>query len=344
LAKYRALILGCGSRARAHAKVYVDIPNVDLTAVCDQDSARRESFMAEYGVDSGFDDYETALRSVRPHILHVVTQPTHRVREVECAVAAGVRAVILEKPIALRPSELLRLSELHESSGVEIITNTQRRYFPEARDGVLHDVIRNRLGQLYCIRCSTKGNQMAMGPHLMDWLMQLLDEAQPEAVWAMAYGVTETGIPATHQAPDHLFAQYWFPGGLRVFFDCDSDALGTPEDVKGFNLHYDFLGTKGRLYLTQNGDYWFQSEGMRTPHQHQSSPTNQDVGQRDLTAAVADWLDNGTPHLNRYSVGRAVVDALFGAQQSALEGRKLKLPHTFTDEQWTQLREAGASP
>ncbi|MBT3606463.1 MAG: Gfo/Idh/MocA family oxidoreductase [Candidatus Latescibacteria bacterium] len=336
--RYRSLLLGCGSRAGAHAKVYPDIPAVDLVAVCDWDAVRRERFMAHHGIVDGFDDYEAALREVRPDIVHVVTPPTQRVREVELAVEAGVRAVILEKPIALRPSEIVQLNALHTSSGVEIITNAQRRYFPEARDGVLSDILQSKLGQLYCIRCSTKGNQMGMGPHLMDWLMQLLNEAQPQSVWAMAYGVCEEGYQATHLAPEHLFAQYWFSDGLRVFFDCDPDALGTPEDVKGFNLHYDFLGTKGRLYLTQNGDYWYQSHDMSEPHFHKSSDTNQDVGQRDLTLAVAEWLDNGTPHLNRYRVGRAVVDALFAAQQSAYEGRRIELPHTFTDNQWMALR------
>ena len=341
--RYRALLLGCGSRAGAHARVYPDISAIDLVAVCERDAERREPFMVKCGIDSGFDDYETALHEVRPDILHIVTQPTRRVQEVELAIEAGVRAIILEKPISLRPSELVRLSELHESSGVEIVTNAQRLYFPEARDGVLSDIIHHKLGRLYCVRCSTKGNQMGMGPHLMDWLMQLLNETQPESVWAMAYGVSNESYHATHLAPEHLFAQYWFPDGLRVLFDCDPDALGTPEDVKGFNLHYDFLGTEGRLYLTQNGDYWFQSHDMSEPKWHKSSDTNQDVGQHDLTSAVAEWLDNGTPHLNRFSVGRAVVDALFGAQQSAYEGQRITLPHSFNDEQWTALRNRSQS-
>jgi len=139
-------------------------------------------------------------------------------------------------------------------------------------------------------------------------------------------------------APAHLFAQYWFPEDVRVLFDCAADALGTPEDLKGFNLHFDFLGSAGRLYLTQNGDYWYQAAGMPEPEQHQSSSTNQDVGQRNLTAAVADWLDHGTPHLNRFAVGRAVFDALFAAQQSVWAQHKVQLPATFTDEQWEALR------
>jgi len=337
--RYRSLLLGCGDRAAPHARVYPEIADMELEAVCEREAERREHFMGAFGIGAGYEDYEAALSEVKPDVVHIVTQPTRRVWEVECAAAAGVRAVILEKPIALRPSELARLSEIHAVSGMEIITNAQRRYFPEARDGVLADIVQNRLGRLYCIRCSTKGNQMGMGPHLMDWLMLLLGEARPESVWAMAYGVSDEGYQATHLAPEHVFAQYWFPEGLRVLFDTDPDALGTPEDVQGFNLHYDFLGTRGRLYLTQNGDYWYQSHDCPDPQVHASSDTNQDVGQRDLTAAVARWLDDGTPHQNRFEVGRAVVEALFAAQQSAYEGRRVDLPHTFTDQQWEALRQ-----
>lgn len=335
--RYRSLFLGCGPRATPHARVYSEIPSIALAAVCDLDAERRSHFSETFGIDQDFGDYEQALDAVGPDIVHVITPPTQRVREVELAIEAGVRAIILEKPIALRPSELARLSELYESSGVEIFTNAQRRYFPEARDGVLDDIIHSKLGELYCVRCSTKGNQMGMGPHLMDWLMQFLHEAQPESVWAMASGFSTEGYEATHLAPAHLFAQYWFPDNLRVLFDCDPEGRGTPEDVKGFNLHYDFLGTTGRLYLTQNGDYWYQSHDTPSPVRHRSSPSNQDIGQRDFTAAVADWLDDGTPHLNRFGVGLAVFEALFAAQQSAYEGKRVMLPHTYSDEQWEGL-------
>ena len=45
-----------------------------------------------------------------------------------------------------------------------------------------------------------------------------------------------------------------------------------------------------------------------------------------------------------FRVGRAVVHALFGAQQSAYEGRRVTLPHTFTDDQWTALRNRSVHP
>ena len=106
------------------------------------------------------------------------------------------------------------------------------------------------------------------------------------------------------------------------------------------HLHFDFIGTHGRLYLTQNRGYWYQSEGMAQPVHGESSWTSQGwQGQRDFTAAVADALDGKQPHLNRFETGKRTVETLLGAQQSIYEGRRVSLPPTFTDEQWQTLRE-----
>ncbi len=71
------------------------------------------------------------------------------------------------------------------------------------------------------------------------------------------------------------------------------------------------------------------------------------AGQRDFTQAVADWLDGGPPHLNRWELHRKSVEALLAAQKSVYEGRRVELPVDFTDDQWLALRErlrAGTPP
>ena len=104
------------------------------------------------------------------------------------------------------------------------------------------------------------------------------------------------------------------------------------------DFHFDFLGTAGFLHLTQNKGYWYQAHGMAEPAVGESSwDTQQFAGQRDFTRAVADWLDGGPEHLNRFAVGAAVVGALFGAYKSALLGRRVALPATLSDDEWQEL-------
>lgn len=321
--------------------VYPELRNMEMVACCDLDTSRREDFQRTYGIPRTYDDFETALAAERPDVVHVVTQPSRREWEADCAARAGVRAMIVEKPMAVTPSELEGLVRVHERSGMEIIVNCQRRYYPQFRDGTIRDIAHNELGDLYLIRASTKGNMMGMGPHLMDLLMLFLDEAHPEAVWAAAHTINDTDYQTTHRAPESLLAEYWFPGDVRVLLDCSPDAVGTPgEDSFWMHLHFDFLGTKGWMHLTQNRGYWYQAHGMAEPVRGESSWDAQgQAGQRDFTQAVGDWLDGGPPHLNRFAVGRAVVEALFAAQKSALLGKKITLPTTYTDAEWHTLRD-----
>jgi len=340
-ARYRSLLLGCGPRAVEHIDVYRELKNVEMVAVCDLREDRREDFRKRFRVPAAYADYEEAVEAVKPDIVHVVTQPVCRPWEVECAAKAGVRAAIVEKPIAVVPSDMEKLERIHADYGMEIIQNCQRRYFPQFRDGTVRNLVANRLGRLYFVRASPRGNAIAMGPHRMDLLLLLLGEARPRAVWATARGISEEGYQETHRAPEHLLAEYWFPDEVRVLFDCSPEALGTPgEENFWMHLHLDFLGTEGRLYLTQNRGYWYQANGMARPVCGESSWDRQGwKGQRDFTQAVVDWLDGGSPHLNRFEVGKAVFEALIAAQHSAYLGRKIELPSGFTDAQWNILRE-----
>ncbi|MCC7495066.1 MAG: Gfo/Idh/MocA family oxidoreductase [Fimbriimonadaceae bacterium] len=341
MAKYRSLLLGCGARATEHVAVYADLPDLELVACCDLQPERVQHYQQTYGIPQGFTDYEEALRQVQPDIVHLVTCPGNRVWEAEVTAAAGVKAAIFEKPLAICPSDQAALRRA-QASGLEIITNCQRRYFPQFRDGVLRQIVAEELGEVYLVRASCKSNCMAMGPHTMDLLLLLLGEEHPNEVWAMCHTINETEFQITHRAPESTFAQYWFPSGLRVFFDATPDALGTPGETSYWmHLHFDVLGSAGRLYLTQNAGYWYTRHGHAEPLYGPSSWDQQGyAGQRDFTAAVATHLDGGAPHLNRYELHQHAVDALLAAQASAYHGHKIACPASdFTDAQWLELRE-----
>ena len=239
MATYRSLFLGCGARAQWHAPAYRELRNMELAGVCDLDAERREAFCQKYGVPAAYDDYETALSDLRPDIVHVITCPGRRVWEIETAARAGVRTVIVEKPLAIKPSEIEELSRIRAQYDMEIITNCQRRYYPQFRDGTIRDIVQNRIGDLYFVRASTRGNTMGMGPHTMDLLLFFLGEVEPEAVWAMAHTINEEGYQATHLAPESILAEHWFPNNVRVIFDCDPEALGTPRGLLLMHLHFD---------------------------------------------------------------------------------------------------------
>ena len=351
MAKYRSLLVGCGARATEHADVYRDIPNMELVACCDLLPERVEHYKQTYGIPEGFTDIHEALAKIKPDVVHFVTHPAHRVWEAQTAADAGVKACIIEKPVAVLPSDVVGLDAVHDSTGMEIITNTQRSYFPQFNDGTITDIVANKLGEVYMVHAGARGNSMSMGPHMMDLLLLFLGRPMPESVWGMGYEIWEptegvVDYRDTHRSPEHLLAEYWMPcawqhaPNIRVIFECGEDVMGTPhEESFWMHLHFDFLGSKGRLYLTQNKGYWYQSEGMTEPIHGESSWDKQGrQGQRDFTAAVADHLDGKALHHNRWETGRVVVLALLGAQQSIYENTRIDFPLNFDDAKWEALR------
>ena len=331
---YKAGILGCGPRASYHARVYSEIPNMQLTACCDLSEERRTTLREQFTIPHVYADYLEMLEAEGLDVVHLVTQPDYRVVPIHMAAEAGARAVIVEKPFAILPSEAEAISKIVEETGLKVLVNHQRRYFDHAAP--LRDAVANKIGTVQFVRASTKGNLIAMGPHLMDLLLMMLDDPEPTAVWATAFGFNTEGYESTHRAPANTMATYEFASGLRVFFEATPLALGTWDET-GFwmHLHMDFWGSDGWAWQEQNRFWGYQTRSMAEPVIGHTSWEGQELaGQRDFTAAVATWLDDPEqPHLNRYELSKRGFDALMAACKSALLGQRIELPTTVTDDE-----------
>ena len=340
MGKCRSVILGCGGRAHAHARVYPQLNDMELVAVCDLIQERVDEYQKQYGVPKGYTDYEEMLEKEKPDVVHVVTLPDNRIWEAETSAKAGVPAIIMEKPMAIKPSEGAGLRRVVEQYGCEIIINQQRRYFPSVR--AFQAATAGRLGDVHFVRASVAGNMIAMGPHLMDLLLLFLGEAEPDSVWATAYDICEESYEITHQAPQSMMAQYTFPGNTRVFFDCTPTCLGTPGET-GFWMHMslDFWCSNGRAWYTQNKGWGYQLVGMAEPVTGPSGFVEEDVpGQRDFTQAAGDWVwDHSKTHYNCFAHSIRGFNALMALQQSILLGRPVDCPCDYTDDQWQELRD-----
>lgn len=298
---------------------------MDLIACCDLDTSRRDSFADEFGIPGRYGDLDEMVAKERPDVVHLVTQPDARLEPISQLAEAGVPAIIVEKPLTLWPSEAMKIEEVSARTGCKVIVNTQRRYFPQYP--AIRELIKSgRLGEVVFVRASTWGGPLAMGPHLMDLVMMVLDEQQPESVWATAEGLE--GYEWSHAAPSHVMATYWLPGDRRVFWECTPRGLGT-RGVSEYwmHLHIDILCTEGLIWAEQVGTWGYQVRGDSDVFSEPASWWDQSVpGQRDFTAAVATWLDDSSkPHECRLDTALPVMWAIFGALKSAKLGCRITL-------------------
>ncbi len=338
MAIYRTAIVG-GRRGVHHARCYAGIENMQVTALCEIDTGRLDAAAKELNV-TGYTDYQEMLNAEKPDIVHAVTQPTvPRHIWVEPAAEAGVKALVIEKPIALRPREAEALADVHEKTGLKIIVNHQRRYLPFA-EKLLEFFAEDSLGDIHFIRASTQGEITDMDTHLMDVVLFALKDIPITHVWGAVEGGETYEVPNL-QCPENLMAIYTFENGARVFFESARNAFGTI-DFPGSNprCNLDFWGTKGRMWWRENGSWGYQLDGMEETFVEKTEfGTDDRYGQRAFTQAIATWLDDeNQPHRNRLEFALLGFDIIMAAYRSALIGERIAFPPKLTDEEWVELK------
>ncbi|WP_254524300.1 Gfo/Idh/MocA family protein [Natrinema caseinilyticum] len=130
----RAGVIGVGSMGRNHARVYGELPNVDLAGITDRDEEIARRVATENGTDSV--DFETLCE--RCDVVTVAV-PTHvHYETVSACLEAGVH-VLVEKPIAETVEEGRRLAEQADDAGLILQVGHIERFNPAVR--AVEDVI-----------------------------------------------------------------------------------------------------------------------------------------------------------------------------------------------------------
>ncbi len=118
-------IIGCGRMGSAHAYNVTQIPETELTAVCDVDIDRAKKTGDDYGVE--FYQNEEAILN-NPHIdfVFVATPTPYHVHTVIKAAQRG-KHIFCEKPLTLNLEEAKAIKEAVTTNGVHFGMNFMRR-------------------------------------------------------------------------------------------------------------------------------------------------------------------------------------------------------------------------
>jgi glutamate-1-semialdehyde aminotransferase/spore coat polysaccharide biosynthesis protein SpsF (cytidylyltransferase family)/predicted dehydrogenase len=109
---YRALVVGCGSIGRRHARNLRSL-GVQQLGFCDTSPEALKQCREELGGEI-FEDYREALKNFKPDIVLSCTPPVYHVEEALAALRAQAH-VFIEKPLS------------HESSGIQTLIAEARR-------------------------------------------------------------------------------------------------------------------------------------------------------------------------------------------------------------------------
>ena len=210
----KVAVIGTGSMGRNHARVYSELPNVELAAVCDENSSAARDVAARYGT-AAYADYHKMLEEVRPEVVSVAV-PTALHRDVAIEALEAGAHVLVEKPIAATLEEGRAIIEKADQMKRQLMIGHIVRFNP-AMQALKQKLQEGELGRIFQITCRRVGPFPArirdvgvvidLAPHDVD-LMRYLTGMEPIRV----YCETEQRLQTEHE--DLLLGLLRFPHGV----------------------------------------------------------------------------------------------------------------------------------
>jgi predicted dehydrogenase len=160
-------------------------PDVEVVGVFDHGAGSRAAYVAcwrdVWDDLPAYDDFARLLAETAPEVLVLAVRQTMHADMVEQAVAAGVKAVLCDKPLATSLEESDRIVRCCEAAGVPLLLALDRRW--TAAWVQLREVIAGgAVGQPQACTAFGMSNTINHGCHHYDAVLGLLGD--PEPSWA----------------------------------------------------------------------------------------------------------------------------------------------------------------
>ena len=332
-------IVGCGNRSVEHMNAVDTVAGLRVVSGADEQAAGRSRFAERYDAPV-FDRFADLLASSVPDIAAICTMEYPRYDLTMQAIEAGVRAVVLEKPMARTVIEAREMVAAAESKGIHLVVCHQMRFSDEFVSAKLA-VDRGAIGTPYLYRATSFGQLMEQGPHMVDMVLWLA--GNPEVEWVMGQiADVETGRSTVHPAPAFVLGYVTFAGGSRAILECGRSfqrAVELPDET-WLQKRVQVLGTDGVI------------DSIVAHHCKIMSPSQADwkkLAQGDVswnraTAAfyeeLRDVINNGGVHRNNAAASLRGFEIIHAIYAAALARDRIKISPDFKT---TALEEIMAS-
>jgi predicted dehydrogenase len=338
---YRAAIIGLGGQGRAHAAAYAELPHVTVVAACDTHEERLNAFVDDYPDAWPYSDVQELLAREKTDIISLAANTPANLSLVTAACAAGVPAVMCEKPMAHSLAAARQMIDAGAASGTRLAINHTRRWMPRYRRlrELLQGDLIGEVGTFFYVSGGALFGCIAT--HFFDLARMLTGEDF----------VSVTGGLSEPRRPNPRGPQFHDPGGYalarlegggRLFLDVSED-LGVPGRLE---IH----GGLGRVLIDESRGTWEIEArsgadreqppwAARNALQAVDFPGGPLEAGRALAAGLAELLGDGplsSSGVDGYAALEAIVATHLSHEQGGapvalpLEGGALEREFTFT--------------
>ncbi len=323
--QFRAAVIGCGTIGASasasedvgilsHAEAIAACPQTDLVAFCDSDAGAVKNALNAYQLDqdAAFTSIDELLTKAKPQFVSIATpDATHASVAMKVLACESVRAVLLEKPIALDTAEAEKLVNTAKDRNIAFAVNFSRRYSRRFQT-LRNEIYEGRFGLLQSVTGFYTKGILHNGSHWID-LLRFLTGEQITDVRAIPHNDTNDH----DSTPDVDFRLA--SGVVAHLVGCDKDAFTLFE--------MDLLFSDGRIQMTDSGHsinvmrpqlssryagYKFLEQETSTTQQ----PAMKDLmlyAVEDLVASVGETripISSASDALMAARVGKAVIESL----------------------------------
>jgi predicted dehydrogenase len=221
-AKYKVLVIGCGTMGSSHALAYQQIEDFEIVGLVSRGPGTREALNERLGGGLlTFSDYTEALLATQPDVVSINTYPDSHEAIAVAAFQLGAH-VFLEKPVAPTVAGCLRVVAAAQKAGQKLVVGYILRHHPS---WIRFIEIARTLGKPLVMRMNlnqqSSGESWQAHKNLMDSASPIVDcgvhyvDVMCQMTGARPLRVSGIGARLTDKLPPGMYNY----GQLQVIFD-----------------------------------------------------------------------------------------------------------------------------
>jgi predicted dehydrogenase len=150
----RVAVIGVGAMGRQHARVYADLPGVELVGVADADLKAANTIVRRFG-GRAFEDYCVLLDRLKPDAVTLAV-PTSLHRDIALQIIARGIHLLIEKPLSFDVAEGQEMIAAAKSAGVGLMVGHIERFNPSVT-ALREHLSAGELGRIFQIDAHRQG-------------------------------------------------------------------------------------------------------------------------------------------------------------------------------------------
>lgn len=344
--KVKVALLGAGFIADIHLESYHRfVPEAEVVAVFSRSAEHAERFARKYGIAHWYTDYDKLLAESDCDVVDICL-PNFLHAEATIKAAQAGKHIIVEKPLCMTLEEADEMIEVCKEHNRKLMYAEELIFAPKY-ERVRKLAQSGAIGEIYMLKQSEKhsgphsdwfwdvtrsggGVLMDMGCHGLAWLRWMLGgNPKVRSVYATMSTVLHTDRT---KGEDNAITIVEFENGCVGVVENGWAKHGGMEDkievygTQGVSYADLFMGNAALTYSEKGYDYAMEKAGTTQGWTFTIFEEAFNQGYPQELAHFIDCVQNDKEPLVTGADGRAVLEMMYAAYESARTGQKVSLP------------------